>query len=87
MRDLVIIILCHVKDKPRWFMVDVKFVRKTKRYIPLHELRSLHLKHKASGGPLARLGLFTTGGRLSVMGITEQEWDFILTLEDKKEND
>jgi len=72
------------KEDPKWFMVDVKFVRKTKRYIPLHELKSLHLKHKTSGGPLAGLGLFTKA-RLSVMGITQEEWDFILSLEDKEE--
>ena len=67
-------------------MVDVKFVRKTKRYIPLHELKSLHLKHKANGGPLAGLGLFTKA-RLSVMGISQEEWDFILTLEDQVEGE
>ena len=62
-------------------MVDVKFVRKTKRYIPLHELKSLHLKHKASGAPLKDLSLFTKA-RLSVMPISDKEWDFILSLED-----
>merc|ERR1719228_3183935 len=68
------------KDNPKWFMVDVKYVRKTKRYIPLDELKRLHEKHKKSGGELAGLSLFTKA-RLSVMPISEKEWDFILTLE------
>ena len=62
-------------------MVDVKYVRKTKRYIPLDELKRPHLEHKASGGPLAGLSLFTKA-RLSVMPISEEEWNFILSLED-----
>ena len=62
-------------------MVDVKYKRKTKRYIPLDELKRLHLKHKASGGPLKDLSLFTKA-RLSVMPISDKEWDFILSLED-----
>lgn len=69
------------KDNPKWFMVDVKYVRKTKRYIPLDELKRLHQEHKASGGPLAGLSLFTKA-RLSVMPISQEEWDFILSLED-----
>ena len=58
------------KENPTWYMVDVKYERMTKRYIPLHELKELHLKHKASGGPLRDLALFTKA-RLSVMPITE----------------
>ena len=64
-------------------MVDVKYVRKTKRYIPLEELKRLHLEHKKSGGPLRDLALFTKA-RLSVMPIAKEEWDFILTLEDSE---
>jgi len=71
------------KDNPKWFMVDVKYVRDTKRYIPLHELKELHLEHKKNNGPLANLSLFTKA-RLSVQGLTEEEFKFILTLEDSK---
>merc|ERR1719480_721299 len=68
------------KDNPKWSMVDVKYVRRTKRYIPLEELKQLHLEHKKTGGPLAGLSLFTKA-RLSVMTITTEEWDFIMSLE------
>jgi len=68
------------KDNPKWFMVDVKYVRKTKRYIPLDELKQIHLEHKKSGGALANLSLFTKA-RLSVQPITKEEWDFIIDLE------
>lgn len=73
------------KDKPRWQMVDVKYVRHAKRYIPLPELKELHLKHKSTGGPLAKLSLFTSA-RLSVQPLTKQEFDFILSLENEKIN-
>ena len=66
-------------------MVDVKYVRQTKRYIPLEELKRVHLQHKATGGPLANLSLFTKA-RLSVMPIEDQEWDFILQMEEDKNN-
>ena len=61
-------------------MVDVKYVRPTKRYIPLDELKRLHLAHKKDGGPLRNIALFTKA-RLSVQPITEEEWNFILQLE------
>ena len=50
-------------------MVDVKFERMMKRYIPLSELKSWHLKHKMNGGPLRNVALFTKA-RLSVQPIT-----------------
>ena len=68
------------KDKPKWYMVDVKYIRDLKRYIPLHELKELHQQHKNNGGPLANLALFTKA-RLSVQPLTEEEFDFILELE------
>ena len=61
-------------------MVDVKYVRPTKRYIPLDELKRVHLDQKATGGPLANLSLFTKA-RLSVMPISQEEWDYILEME------
>ena len=72
------------KSDPRWSMVDVKYVRDLKRYIPLPELKELHLKHKSSKGPLANLALFTKA-RLSVQPLTKEEFDFILQLEKKEE--
>lgn len=58
---------------PRWYRVDVHFVRKLKRLIPLSELKS----HEA----LAELPLVQRGTRLSVMPVTPQQWKFILSLE------
>lgn len=72
------------KDNPKWSMVDVKYVRPTNRYIPLDELKRVHLAHKTSGGPLAGLSLFTKA-RLSVMPISKEEWDFILEMENQEQ--
>uniref|UniRef100_A0A6G5AFX6 Thymocyte nuclear protein 1 n=1 Tax=Rhipicephalus microplus TaxID=6941 RepID=A0A6G5AFX6_RHIMP len=69
-------------EKPRWFMVDVKFVRKLERPITLPELKKLHEKHKSQNpkGPLANMALVARS-RLSVQPVTKEEWDFILSLE------
>jgi len=62
-------------DQPRWYMVDVGYVRHLKRNITLTEL-------KAHGeGPLAGMPLVRQGNRLSVMPVTPAQWDFILSLE------
>ena len=70
------------KENPKWHMVDVKYVRDLKRYIPLHELKELHLEHKPKNGPLAKLALFTKA-RLSVQPLTEEEFEYILNLENQ----
>lgn len=72
------------QDSPKWFMVDVKYVRHLKRFIPLSELKALHQKHAATGGPLAKIALFTRA-RLSVQPLSKEEWDFILQLENQAE--
>ena len=58
---------------PRWFMVDVKFERKLNRCISLDELKQ---KSELSDMPLVR-----RGNRLSIMPVTEQQWDMVLALE------
>ena len=60
-------------DKPRWYMVDVKHIRKLKRVITLAELKT----HPQ----LAELPLLRRGNRLSIMPVTKKQWDFILGLE------
>jgi predicted RNA-binding protein with PUA-like domain len=60
---------------PRWYVVDVKLVRKFERIITLEALR------KHVGGALKEMILLRRGSRLSVMPVTEKEWDFILGLE------
>uniref|UniRef100_A0A8B9XNC3 Thymocyte nuclear protein 1 n=1 Tax=Bos mutus grunniens TaxID=30521 RepID=A0A8B9XNC3_BOSMU len=71
------------EDNPKWSMVDVQFVRTMKRFIPLAELRAHHQAHRASGGPLKNMALFTHQ-RLSVQRLTREEFDFILSLEEKE---
>ncbi|MCU0833077.1 MAG: EVE domain-containing protein [Chromatiaceae bacterium] len=62
-------------DDPRWFMVDVRYVRHLRRNIPLTELKQY------ADGPLAGLPLVRKGNRLSVLPVTPEQWDFILGLE------
>ena len=62
-------------DEPRWFVVDVKLVRKFKHVITLDALRA----HAAD--ELEEFILLRRGNRLSVMPVAKKEWDFILTLE------
>ncbi|XP_053363445.1 thymocyte nuclear protein 1 isoform X1 [Clarias gariepinus] len=56
-------------ENPKWSMVDIQFERMTKRFIPLSELKKYHLEHKASGGALSNMALFTRA-RLSVQPLT-----------------
>ncbi|XP_048652193.1 thymocyte nuclear protein 1 isoform X2 [Marmota marmota marmota] len=71
------------EDNPKWSMVDVQFVRMMKRFISLAELKTCHQSHKATGGPLKDMALFTRQ-RLSVQPLTQEEFDFILSLEEKE---
>jgi predicted RNA-binding protein with PUA-like domain len=61
------------RDKPRWILVDVKFVKKLKRTIPLKELQS--------EPALAEMALVRKGNRLSVMPVEAAEWKHILGME------
>ncbi len=60
-------------DKPRWYLVDVKFVRKLKRTISLAELKE--------ETALAAMPLVRKGNRLSVIPVSTQEWNHILGME------
>lgn len=55
-------------EQPRWWLRDVRFVRKT-RYLPLAELR----QHPE----LANMRLLARGNRLSITPVTAEEWAFI----------
>jgi len=59
--------------QPRWFMVDVRHVRTLSRTITLQELKQKQ--------ELADLALVRRGNRLSIMPVSEQQWDFICSLE------
>ncbi|XP_077914874.1 thymocyte nuclear protein 1 isoform X1 [Halichoerus grypus] len=71
------------EDNPKWSMVDVQFVRMMKRYITLAELKTHYQAHKTTGGPLKNMALFTRQ-RLSIQPLTPEEFDFILSLEEKE---
>jgi predicted RNA-binding protein with PUA-like domain len=60
-------------DNPRWYMVDVKHVRKMKRVITLTELKA-HAQ-------LSHMPLVRRGNRLSIMPVSPEQWNFILSLE------
>lgn len=70
-------------DNPKWSMVDVQYQRMLKRFLPLSELKKYHLQHRAKGGALKDMALFTRA-RLSVQPLTADEFDFVLSLEDKE---
>jgi predicted RNA-binding protein with PUA-like domain len=62
-------------DNPRWYMVDLRYVRHLKHTIALTELKEY------ADGPLADFALVRRGNRLSVMPVTPEQWEFILSLE------
>jgi predicted RNA-binding protein with PUA-like domain len=62
-------------EKPRWFMVDVRYQRHLGRNISLKELKQY------AHGPLEGMPLVRKGNRLSIMPVTQEQWNFILSLE------
>ena len=61
------------EDNPRWYMVDVRFVRKLERLIPLSELKA--------NPQLEDMPLLKRGNRLSIMPVDPQHWQQILAME------
>ena len=59
--------------KPRWMRVDVRYIRHLTRTITLKELK---LKPE-----LADFTLLKNGNRLSIMPVSQTQWEFILSLE------
>ena len=57
------------REEPRWTLVDVKLVKKT-RVMPLDEMRTYK--------ELADMVTLKRGNRLSITPVTESEWSFIL---------
>jgi predicted RNA-binding protein with PUA-like domain len=60
-------------EHPRWIMVDVKYVRTLSRTISLKELKDQE--------QLADLALVRRGNRLSILPVSKEQWEFILSLE------
>ncbi len=63
------------KDAPRWFMVDVKFVKKFKEIVGLPEIKETK--------SLTEMVL-VNNSRLSVQPVTKKEFDTILKMADRK---
>ena len=57
------------REKPRWYLVDVKLVRKT-RLLPLAEMRD--------APELATMRTLKRGNRLSITPVTDEEWNAVL---------
>lgn len=60
-------------EHPRWLMVDVKYLRHTRRLITLQELKQQSY--------LQDMQLLKKGNRLSVLPLNSQQWQYILELE------
>jgi predicted RNA-binding protein with PUA-like domain len=58
---------------PRWSLVDLRFVKKLKRPVSLEEL-------KANAARLGDFPLIRKGNRLSVLPVTDDQWDVVLSL-------
>ncbi|PBS11581.1 EVE domain-containing protein [Lysobacteraceae bacterium NML93-0792] len=65
------------EETPRWFMVDVGYVRTLARPIPLAEIR----EHAAELGE--EFALIRKGARLSVLPVSSAQWKLLLSLEKK----
>ena len=63
------------REEPRWLLVDVRFVRKLERAIPLERIR----QHADSLGE--DFALIRKGTRLSVLPVTSAQWKTLLSLE------
>lgn len=64
------------REQPRWFLVDVKFVRRLHRPVLLSELRA---REKELNG----LMLLRKGSRLSIQPVSPEHWKKILALEQR----
>jgi predicted RNA-binding protein with PUA-like domain len=62
-----------MKEKPIWHCVDIGFVKKFLRLIPLEELRGIN--------SLNEMVLLQRGSRLSVQPVTKKEYDAIINLQ------
>jgi predicted RNA-binding protein with PUA-like domain len=59
-------------ENPRWWRVDVQFVEKFEQTITLHELKTKT--------ELADFQLVQRGNRLSILPVTETQWELIKTM-------
>ena len=68
------------REKPRWFMVSVRFKRKFDELITLKSLQALGAE---ADSPLSDMQLLKQS-RLSVSKVSKEAWDFIHDLAEQK---
>jgi len=59
-------------DSPRWFLVDVRLVKKFPHSLPLEQLRAIK--------GLEKMELLRKGSRLSVQPVRPEEWQRVLSV-------
>lgn len=69
-------------ENPKWSVVHVEFRRKFKHPLTLHELKDLAKTNPA----LEKMDLLGKG-RLSVGKVSKEEWDFIMEILEKREQE
>lgn len=60
------------RDNPRWFMVDIRLVKKFDHMLTLEDIKNHSI--------LKNMQVARKGNRLSVMPVTEKEWKTVLQL-------
>jgi predicted RNA-binding protein with PUA-like domain len=60
------------KEKPRWFLVDVKFKAKFKTFIPLDQIKVVP--------ELSSMIIVQKGTRLSITPVTKKEYEVVVKL-------
>lgn len=63
------------RAEPKWWCVDVGFVKRLPRMVPLEELRTI--------ADLAYMPLLRKGQRLSVQPVSDDEWAAIIALAER----
>lgn len=56
-------------ENPKWFCVDVKYVEAFDKVLPLSKIKAMP--------DITEIALVKKGGRLSIMPVTEQEWQHL----------
>lgn len=59
-------------ENPRWFMRDVRFIKKFSEVVAISELRA--------NPKLTSMIILKTGNRLSITPVTKKEWDAVLAM-------
>lgn len=63
------------KENPRWFAPDLKFKKKFKSTVALNQIREVR--------GLAEMVLLKQGNRLSVMPLSDKEYELLIELEER----